>query len=300
MAEVLQESWTSEEQLENLARLKREKQIVKGVVTSVGIKKAKVLEDRKYVEKELEIAVFMLEGGITAYCPQNEFSDYEHKSIASFTGTMQEFIIEDLNFEDKTAIVSVKKADRIKSENFFASLKELESNGALKDHIFEGIVSGFNPKTRRIFVKINGTDCYMERYDWDWNRNGNLAERMASERGSKIKVKVLRFDKEQKLVKVSRRHTIEDPFIKLEKLMDMESVAGEVTGASVHGIFIKLEMGIEVKGSKPSYLEDPIVGDIVTCKVRNVDRKTRHARVVITGYPRGKKKRKDVGAFLFE
>jgi small subunit ribosomal protein S1 len=51
---------------------------------------------------------------------------------------------------------------------------------------------------------------------------------------------------------------------------------------------------------KPAYLEEPIVGDIVSCTVRSIDKKKRHAKVVIVGYPRGKKKRKDLGAFLFE
>lgn len=300
MSEVLTQSWTNNEQLENLARLKRDRVVVKGVVTSVGKKKAKVLENRKYVEKELEIAVFMLEGGVTAYCPSYEFSDYEHKSIAAFTGSMQEFVIEDLNLEDNTAIVSVKKADHIKSSQFFNTLEELDSDNTLKNQVFEGTVAGFNPKTQKIFVKVNGTDCFMMRHDWSWGNNRNLSSQLEHERGAKIKVKVLRFDHEQKLVQVSQRHTTEDPFVKLEKLMEMETVAGKVTGANVHGIFVQLEMGIEVKGIKPAHLEDPIVGDVVTCKVRHVDKKNRRARVVIVGYPRGKKARKDVGAFLFE
>ncbi|RHW35967.1 S1 RNA-binding domain-containing protein [Neobacillus notoginsengisoli] len=292
------QSWSSDLQLENLARLKRNREIVRGVITSVGTKKGKVLEEGKYVEKETEIAVFLLEGGVTAYCPANEFSDYEFKTLNGFTGTMQEFIIDHLDLEDKTAVVSVKKADQIKKEHFFNELESLEAAKKLNDKVFEGTVWGFNPRSRRVFVRINGADCFMMPNDWSWERR-NLETEV--DRGEKVQVKVLRFDRENNLIQVSRRHTIEDPFKKLERLKDMSTVAGKVSGVDpIHGIFVKLDAGLEVKGIKPSYLEEPIVGDIVSCTIRNIDRKKRHAKVVIVGYPRGKKNRKDLGSFLFE
>lgn len=299
MTEALAQSWSSEEQLESLARMKRNREIVRGVITSVGTKKTKVLEEGKYVDKEMEIAVFLLEGGITAYCPANEFSDYEFKSLNGFTGTMQEFVIDHLDLDDRTAVVSVKKADEMKKGRFMEELDSLERSGKLEERVFEGVVWGFNPRSRRIFVRVNGASCFMLPNDMSWERGRSIESQV--ERGEKIKVKVRRFDKENNLIQVSRRHTLEDPFQKLEKLKDMSTVAGKVTTVDpVHGIFIQLDVGLEVKGVKPRSLEEPIVGDIVTCSIRSIDRKNRHARVVIVGYPRGKKKRKDLGSFLFE
>lgn len=299
MTEALAQSWSSEEQLENLARMKRNREIVRGVITSVGTKKAKVLEEGKYVEKEMEIAVFLLEGGITAYCPANEFSDYGFKSLNGFTGTMQEFVIDHLDLEDHTAVVSVKKADRMKKDRFLDELEGLEKSGKLEERVFEGTVWGFNPRTRRIFVRVNGANCFMLPNDWSWERGRSIETQV--ERGEKVQVKVRRFDRENDLIQVSRRHTLEDPFKKLEKLKDMSTVAGKVSGVDpVHGIFVQLDVGLEVKGIKPSSLEEPVVGDIVSCSIRSIDRKNRHAKVVIVGYPRGKKKRKDLGSFLFE
>ncbi|WP_059172001.1 hypothetical protein [Bacillus sp. FJAT-27445] len=72
--------------------MKRNREIVRGVVSSVGTKKGKVLEDGKYVDKEIEIAVFLLKGGVSAYCPANEFSYYEFTTINGFTNTMQTFM----------------------------------------------------------------------------------------------------------------------------------------------------------------------------------------------------------------
>ncbi|KZE68035.1 ribosomal protein S1 domain protein [Fictibacillus phosphorivorans] len=299
MTETMTQSWTTNEQLNHLAQIKRDREIVKGVVTSVGSKKAKVLENGKYVPKQVEVATFLLEGGVTAYCSKDEFSEFEFKSLNGFTGTMQEFVIEHLDLEDKIAIVSVKKADDIKKAKFFNQLQQLEASGDLKNQVFEGTVWGVNPKSRRVFVRVNGADCFMLPNDWSWERGRNIEQSV--DRGEKITVKVRRFDKEQGLIQVSRRHTMEDPFKKLEALMGMDTVAGRISGVDpVHGIFVQLDVGLEVKGIKPSYLEEPVVGDIVACKVRTIDKKNRHAKVVLVSYPRGKKKRKDVGAFLFE
>jgi small subunit ribosomal protein S1 len=298
MSEVLTQSWTTDEQLENLARMKRNREIVQGVITSIVTKKAKVLEGDKYEDKEMEVAIFLLEGGVTAYCPATEFSEYEYKSLNGFTGSKQEFIIDHFDLESKTAVVSVKKADQIKKEKFYNELEALNENGELQQRVFEGIVWGFNPKTRRIFVRINGANCFMLPNDWSWERR-NVEHQI--QRGETIQVKILRFDREQDLIQVSRRHTLEDPLKKLERLKDMQSIAGRITKVDpVHGIFVQIDVDLEVKGIKPSYLEEPIVGDIVSCVIRSIDREKRHARVVITGYPRGKKKRKDLGSFLFE
>lgn len=299
MADVLAQSWSNEEQLEELARMRRNREIVKGVITSVGTKKARVLEEGKYVEKEMEVAMFLLEGGVTAYCPATEFSDYEYKSLNGFTGSLQEFIIDHFDLESKTAVVSVRKADQIKKADFYKELEALQTSGELENKVFEGRVQGFNPNTHRVFVRVNGADCFMLPNDWSWERGRNIEN--VIDRGETIQVKVRRFDKENDLVQVSRRHTLEDPFRKLERMKDMETVAGQISGVDpIHGIFVKLDVGLEAKGIKPNYLEEPIVGDIVSCRIRSIDRKNRHVRVVITGYPRGKKKRKNVGAFLFE
>ncbi|MEY8742048.1 S1 RNA-binding domain-containing protein [Bacillales bacterium AN1005] len=299
MAELLQASWANDQQLEELARIRRNREIIKGVVISVGNKTSKVLEDGSYVDKSMEVAVFQLEDNITAYCPSNEFSDHEYKSLNGFTGSIQEFIITNLNLEKKIAIVSVREADNVKRAAFMEQLTELEETDELKNTLFKGIVRGFNPNTRRIFVRVNGADCYMLPNDWSWDRSRSVETLF--DRGEEIEVKVLRFDKENSLIQVSRRATIEDPFNKLETLKEMNTIAGKVTAVSpIHGIFVQLDVGLEVKGIKPNYLDEPVPGDIVSCVVRSVDKKNRKARVTITGYPRGKKKLKDPANFLFE
>ncbi|MGN7299762.1 S1 RNA-binding domain-containing protein [Ferdinandcohnia sp. SAFN-114] len=299
MAEIMTQSWTTDEELEVLARARRNNEILTGVVRSVGFKEAKVLEGNKYVKKEMEVITFLLEGYIKAYCPATEFSEREYRSLIGFVGTKQEFIVTDIDLESRVAVVSVKQADAVKSERFWNELEYLEKKGELANQVYTGVISGFNPETERIFVRINGTDCFMLKYDWQHGRIRDIASQI--ERGATVQVKVQKFDKEQKLVHVSRKATMVDPYTLLEDLKDAEAVVGKVTAVDpIHGIYIMLDIGEEVKGMKPRTLEEPVVGDIVSCKIRRIDKAKRSTKVVIIGYPRGKKKRKDIGGFLFE
>lgn len=302
MTETLTQSWTNQEELEVLARAWRNKEMVQGVVRSVAKRKMPIQqEDGSYVTKEVEVAIFLLENGIKAYCPAPEFSSHQFQTITGFTNTLQEFIIEQLDIENQIAIVSVRKADEIKAQLFWDELIHLDEQNKLDEHIYEGVISGINPETERIFIKVNGLDCFMLKYDWDHGRIGDIHTTIRNMRGTNIKVKVLRIDKERKMVQVSRKDAIEDPFEKLKELKDMESIAGKITEVHpIHGIFVQLDDGLEGKGIKPRNLEPPIVGDLVSCRIRSIDWENRRFRVVITGYPRGKKTRKDVGSFLFE
>lgn len=214
--------------------------IIKGVVSSVGSMETKVYEDGKYVPQKMEVATFLLEGNNTAYCPSNEFSEHEFRSLSGFTGSIQEVIVDQINIEDNIVLVSVKKADDIKEAEFMKELELLEAEETLQSTIYEGVVRGFNPNTRKIFVRINGADCFMNARHLSWE-NGNV-EHMIN-RGETIHVKLLRFDKENNLIQVSRRDTQEDPFKNLIELYNRNStVAGKVTNVHpVHGIFVKLD-----------------------------------------------------------
>lgn len=296
---VIQRSWDNDEQLAELAKARRENDILRGVVISVGTKEVRVQDDGQSVTKGIDVAVLAMENGTVGYCPAPEFSEREYRSLNGFTGSMQEFIIDNIDLDTGIVSVSVRKADDIKKKRFFELLQTEQAADTLKNHVFEGIVSGYNATNNHIFVRIEGTDAFMNRNDWDWGRVRNPEDII--ERGETIPFKVSRFDAERSLIQVSRRAAIPDPFQKLETLKEMDSVAGKITGVDpIHGIFVMLDIGLEVKGIKPSYLEEPTIGDIVSCRIRTIDRKNRHAKVVLINYPRGKKKKKDVGAFLFD
>ncbi|MCM3441369.1 S1 RNA-binding domain-containing protein (plasmid) [Metabacillus halosaccharovorans] len=300
MEGTLKQSWTDDVELEVLAAARRNREILKGVVTSVSTKSTRVLEEGKYVQKEMEVAEFLIENSsIKAYCSAHEFSEHEFRSLSGFVGSFQEFIVQDILLDDQIAFISVREADQIKKEVFWEELINADQKDKLSETTYQGVISGYNPETQNIFVRINGMDCFMRRNDWDHGRVRDIASLV--DRGTPVDVKVIRIDKERNLVQVSKRATTEDPFNQLEPLRNARAIAGKVTTVhAIHGIFIKLDNGLEVKGLKPSNIEEPVVGDIVTCRIRTIDKKNRHCKVVITGYPRGKKNRKDLGGFLFE
>jgi small subunit ribosomal protein S1 len=297
--ELVIASWQDEEGLAYLQRLKRNNEMAKGVVRYVKKTTVRILQEGSYQKVDSEVAILMMENGLQIFCPKEEFSDHSFKTIAGFIGTIQEFIVENIDLEHRIATVSVKKADDIKSRAFWQKLIDLNQRGELEKTVFEGVVYGANPLTNKIYVRIEGTSCYMDVSDWDWNRRQPDVDLLVS-RGEKVSVVVTRFDPENKLVRVSRKHTMRDPFLDLEFLAKLDGVAGVVT--TVHpryGVFVQLDNGLEVKASVPRKLEEPVVGDVVRCIIQNIDKQNRRCRVVIIGYPRGKRKLKDFSSFLF-
>jgi small subunit ribosomal protein S1 len=292
------EKW-SQTELEELAKIHRNGDVVTGLVQSVGFLTLPVEENGRMVSKETEVAIFRLEGDVKAFCPAEEFSERAFKTLNGFVGTTQNLVITRLNLQQQMALVSVKRADAKKREEFWNTIKYLDKKDALADEVFDGVVYGVNEKNETIHVRIEGTDCFMVKYDWDWNRQTDVLAEV--ERGMPIQVVIKKFDEESGRIRVSRKDTMDDPFKKLEQMKEMEVVVGRVANVhQIYGIFVQLEAGVTLKASKPRYLDEPVVGDIVACKVREIDARNRKGKVVIVNYPQGRKKRKDVGSFLFE
>ncbi len=289
--------------LEVLAAARRNQEPIKAMVRSVGERKMPVFdkESGKTVTKNVECAVFELEGGVKGLCPSFEFSGHEFRSLVGFVGTVHDLIVLELDSENKLAVVSVKRADQVKKDRFWSKLETLQKQGEeeLRSVDFEGVITGHNLQSQTIFVKVEGQDCFLKRNDFDHTQVRNIAEE--AERNSKVTVRVVRFNKETNQVQVSRKLALVDPFEELRQYKEDDAVVGTVSGVHPeHGIFVQLKKGVQIKASKPKDLEPPIVGDIVTLRIKNVDFEKRQARSVIIGYPQGKKKLKDVTSFLYE
>lgn len=282
-----------EQLLENLKAARRNGELVTAMVRSVG--------ERKLNNKIVECAVFELGNGIKGICPSFEFSEHEFNSLVGFVGTVHDLLILEIDEENQLAIVSVKQADIVKRERFWNTIKSLQEKGqeTLQSVEFEGVITGYNLQSQTIFVKVQGQDCFLKKNDFDHNHVRNLLD--VAERNQKITVKVVRFNEETKQVQVSRKLAIADPFEELRQYEDDDAVVGTVVAVHPeHGIFVQLQKGVQIKASKPKDLEPPIVGDIVTLRIKQVDFEKRQARSVIIGYPQGKKKLKDVASFLYE
>lgn len=282
---------------------RRNGELVQAMVSSVGERKVPVYEPsaQKKITRNVECAVFELGAGFKGICPSFEFSEHEFNSLVGFVGTVHDLLILELDVENKLAVVSVKQADLAKRESFWATLKALQAKGTddLKSVEFEGVITGYNLQSQTIFVKVQGQDCFLKKNDFDHNLVRNILD--VAERNKRIPVKIVRFNEETKQVQVSRKLAIPDPFEELRQYEEDDAVVGTVvTVHPEHGIFVQLKKGVQIKASKPKDLEPPIVGDIVTLRIKQVDFEKRQARSVIISYPQGKKKLKDVTSFLYE
>ncbi|WP_107936642.1 30S ribosomal protein S1 (plasmid) [Ureibacillus chungkukjangi] len=295
-------SWTRGEQLNELTQIDRYDEMMTGIVRSIESEKRELQLNGEEVTLQGELLIVALPNGVTGYCAAKDFAIHEFKNTRKLVGRKAKFVIKEILLEQKMVILSGKEAQKRTIAEFWEKLIELDKAGQLKEHTFTGVVSGTSQDRRGItHVRILGQDCHMPRTEWSWNSRDIVD---VSE-GEEIEVKVTRFDLERKLVEVSRRLTLPDPFQLLEKLDVGDPIAGKVSRVDpLHGIFVQMESGLDVKASKVKSLESPIVGDMVTCRILQPIRREAggriKGRVVIVGYPAGKRKRKDLGSFLFE
>lgn len=296
------QSWNSEEQFYELTAWHRNNQMVTGVVRSIIEQPYRAVGDDGVTKViKAQILIIALPNGTTGYCSVDNFLIREFKNYRQFVGRKAHFFVEQILLDENKLILNGKRAQEQRIGQFWQELLEYDEAGTLEEHTYKGIVTGQNPTNRAVFVNIEGQDCYMPRIEWSWNERDAL---YVSE-GEEIDVRITRIDKENNRITVSRRRTLPDPYVFLQSLKVGDVIAGKVS--MVHpkdGIFVQLESGLDVKAGKLRALEEPIVGDMVSCRIIKeitpADKGRISGRVVIIKYPNGKRKRKDLGTFLFE
>lgn len=303
------ESWETDDQLEFLTKARRENSILKGHVHSLQDLDTSTVKhennntgenDEESATPNMQILQIMLENGTYVYCTSEEFSEYPHRTLLGFVGTIQDLVITDINLETKVALASVRRADEIAKRAFIEELNELTASNQLGSKTYEGVVRGVDPVRNTIYVRIKGADCRMSPNEWDWSHYYNWEIPDMVQRGETIKVKVMDYDKENDVIRVSRKATLRDPYEKLSSLRNARAISGVVVKVHpIHGIFVQIEKGLDAKGMKLPHLPEPVVGDIVSCTIESVDLKKRHCKVMIRNYPNGKRERTDATAFMF-
>ncbi|GLO68281.1 MULTISPECIES: 30S ribosomal protein S1 [Oceanobacillus] len=288
------ESWETDVELELLTKAKRDNQILIGHVHMLHTLDTSKVENENTIEPRtardnMELLQIILENGSNVYCTAENFAEYDYRTLRDFVGTQQELIVSDINLETRIALVSVKAADAVNKQKFIERLKTLQERKELASQTFEGIVRGIDPRTNTVYIRIAGVDCRMNPNEWDWSHYYTWEIPDMVQRGEKIRVKVLSYDKESEFVRVSRKATIRDPYERIESLRNADRISGVVTKVHpVHGIFVQIEKGLDAKGMKLRHLPEPVVGDVVTCKVESVNPEKRHVKVMIHRYPNGK------------
>lgn len=283
--------------LEELTMKQRNGELVEGAIQSISTMKfPRKQEDGTIKSVVEETLIVVLPGDFVGYCPASEFRERSHRNYSKFLTLKESFVITHIDLKEKIAVLSaVKAAEQLRSA-FWDEVVQLAQNGTLEEKVWTGTVTGQNLKNRTIYVRIEGQDTYMFRNDWDW---ANVA--VDAQEGEKVEVKIVKFEPKEKLIRVSRKAKLPDPYAFFHTLKVNQEIGGQVVNVDpIHGLFVKVGNGIVLKAGKPRKLEEPSVGDFVSCRVQKLFPEKREGKVLITSYPRGKRKKVDIGSFLFE
>ncbi|PEO77400.1 RNA-binding protein [Bacillus toyonensis] len=256
-------------------------------------------------DPDTEYAEFALENGkIIGICKKEDFSDYSFRSITQFTGNIFNVVITQMSDElDINKVqVSVKEASRRSADALIRELIELEQDERMQEPTYEAEVTGYNMNAQvpTIFLRINGAECFMKLHELNYGRvYKNAVDRYASF-GERIPVKVLQFNPEQRLIHVSRKAAVENPYQLLSELAEGDTIVGRVVNVdSRFGVFVELDQGCTIKGIVPKTIEQPVLDDVVSMRIVSVDVEKERGSGVIFKFPFGRKKVNDPTAFLY-
>jgi small subunit ribosomal protein S1 len=143
--------------------------------------------------------------------------------------------------------------------------------------VVDGIVK--NITDYGVFVDLGGIDGLLHVTDISWGRMSHPS--MTFNLGSKIQVKVLKFDKEKERVSLGYKQLVPDPWESVSQRYPIETrLQATVTSLTDYGAFLEIEPGVEglVHASEMSWnkrIKTPSrlvsVGDIVTAVVLDLN-----------------------------
>lgn len=284
----------------------RNQEIVYGIIRGLHKRKLPVIKDgefvydenKKLIQAEQEVFEVILPENIIGYCPVDllRYIALNPRNYVHYVGRREPFIIKGLDQTNGIAVISCVDALKKQAENFWNSIENTPDEEVL-DRVYTMESIHYNIPKGAIYGFIEGQLAVMYISEWNHRERGQID----AKNGESIQVKIINLDRERKMLRVSRRATLPNPFDYVAKLDEGDIVAGKVTDINKqHGIFVMLENDIELKATVPRALEAPDVGDIVSCRVLKINKETKKGRVLILGYPNGKRRTAvDIGSFLY-
>lgn len=283
----------------------RNQEIVQGIIRGLHKRTLPIIKDGEFVydekqqlvQAEQEVFEIILPENIIGYCPVNllRYIPLNPRSYVHYVGRREPFIIKGLDQSNGLAIVSCVDALKKKADNFWNSITNTPDE-EVKERIYTMESIHYNIPQGTIYGFIEGQLAVMYINEWNHQERGQIDVN----NGESIEVKILRVDREKKMLRVSRRATLPDPFDYVRNLKEGDLVAGKVTDVNkTHGIFVMLDNNIELKASVPRTLATPVKGDVVSCRVVRINPETKKGRVIIIGYPNGQRRNVDIGSFLY-
>jgi len=177
-------------------------------------------------------------GSLKAFVPASHISLKRKDNLKGFIGKNLAVRVIQLEKESRNIVLSRKflllEEREKKKEETLSSLKEGE------------IVTGrVNSITKfGIFVDLGGIDglIHPENLSWGWIKDLHSVVSV----GDKIKVKVLKMDKEKRKISLGLKQTEPDPWTQVQKKYQIgKQIVGKVTHLTNFGAFVEIEEGLE-------------------------------------------------------
>lgn len=279
-------------ELEDLATMKRDRKVGKGLVTQVS---EKLFPTKRGMSERTMVLTLQIGEYTTAYCPIEEAGIRVSKNPQWLVGREKPFIIEHFHQtpEGNFAIVSIKSGEQLLSETLF---EEVTSSKAKQ--VYNAQVVGVNGERRYVIIEVKGVQAIVP-FD-KWSHSYTTAASITV--GEKVEVVIDRAaKKENNYVFVANKRVLEqDPMEQLLTIKRKDRFVGKIVQVDpIAGIFVEVAPGVVFKGLKGRGVSDPTFLDaenhtLVTCELLKMDSNTRRGTVRIINYPQGQKKNLDV------
>ncbi|PDZ02237.1 RNA-binding protein [Bacillus cereus] len=287
-----------EHELEELARMKRERIVGKGLITVVS---EKLFPTKNGKSERIQVLTMQIGTHTTAYCPITEAGINIPKNPQWLVGRTKPVIIEHFQKteEGNFAVVSITAGEVALQKRLYEEVTAQEGN-----KVYTGTVSGHIPSAQTVLVEIHGVTVGV-RYS-QWSHSFVRPEDIII--GDVIELIIAKVVEKNGRYEFSGSKKIleTDPMDKLLELnKHRDRFVGKIVGVdAIAGIFVEVAPGIQFKGLKSRNLANPTPEDainqtIVTCELLNINPKKRRGTVRILNYPQGQSKKSNSSIYQF-
>lgn len=208
-------------------------------------------------------AVIMV-GNVRGYIPQEFSGATDAHALRRLLGEPVAFKIVSYDREGETFIASRQAA--------LEHMEGLTWKWLEPDAVITAVVRSVEPKLLTLDIGGISVELPVQQFGYGWVED--LREEVQA--GDHLKVKVMELDKENKIIKISKKAAEKSPWPDCTKrYIAGGTYKGKVSGVMEYGIFVNLERGVDALVPHMRF-EKVKRGDIVYVRVRGVDPKSEH------------------------
>jgi small subunit ribosomal protein S1 len=176
--------------------------------------------------------------GVPAFLPGSHADIRPSRNLERYLGQRGRFAI--LKFNRARGNVVVSRRSVLEKER--TQLKEETLRVLEEGVILEGVVK--NITDYGAFVDLGGIDGLLHVTDMAWNRVGHPSEVVSV--GDRVKVVVLRYDRDRERVSLGMKQIMPDPWMTVAERFPVGArIRGKIVSLTDYGAFVELEPGLE-------------------------------------------------------